>query len=467
MTRLKGKLFFMSEREIDKALSSGELTVSVYGLGGVGLAIATVWLRVGVRVIGVDIDKCKVEKLNRGIVEHPDRVVVETVAKAVSKGLFKATTNGVEASKHSDLKVVIVPLLVNDNGEPDFKPLDNAITCIAKGLKRGDVVVVETSVPPGTTVNRVKPLLESISGLKAEVDFGLAYSPERVMVERAVRDIEESYPKIIGGVGPRSNSIVKTLYERIARKGVIVLSSPTAAEFEKLAEGVYRDVNIALANELAKLAGTLGVDYEEAKIAANTQPYCHLHNPGPGVGGYCIPVYPYLLMYTARQKGIQLKLTSTARRVNEEQPEYIIDLTLKAIRELGIPPSKARIAVLGLAFRGDIGDSRITPVHDILKGLVKRGIRDIIVHDPLVKSDSVVRDLGLKLTSNLAEAVKGANIILILTRHSLYYKLTVEYLRDLSGNSRIGVVDAVHVLDPRFTPKNSLYIGTGRPLVKV
>jgi len=460
-------VFFMECREIKDLLASGNLCVSVYGLGGVGLAITAVWLRAGARVIGVDINDSKVDHLNEGIVDHPEIVVKETIQKAVREGRFKATTDGVNASKNSDIKIVIVPLLLTKSKEPDFTAIDSAVTSIARGLKRGDMVIIETSLPPGTTMYRIKPLLESIGGLKAEEDFGLAYSPERVMVGHAVRDIEEAYPKIVGGVGPRSSEVAKALYERIAKRGVIVVSNPTVAEFEKLAEGIYRDVNIALANELARLAQKLGVDYEEVKIAANSQPYCHLHDTGSGVGGYCIPVYPYLMLYSAVSNGIPLELTITARRINEEQPEYVVKLILDVIKELKLNYNDVKIAILGLAFRGDIGDSRVTPVHDILRGLAKSGIKNIVVHDPFVKNDIVVGELGLKLTSDLSEAVKDADIVAILTKHSLYRKLTAEYLRDLSGKDRICVVDAVHALNPKFTPKGSLYVGVGRPLVKV
>ncbi|RLE88933.1 MAG: nucleotide sugar dehydrogenase, partial [Thermoprotei archaeon] len=242
-------LLFEDKITLERRVREGALRVAVYGMGGVGLAIATVWLRVGAKVLGVDVDSDKVNRLNRGIIDHEEKVVIETLKNALEKKFFRATTDGILASKESDLKIVIVPLLLK-NGEPDFNPLIDATTKIGKGLKRGDVVVVETSVPPGTTEELVKEILERESGLRVEEDFGLAYSPERVMVGRAVKDIEERYPKIVAGIGPRSTNIVKTLYSLIASRGIIVMSSPRAAELEKLVEGAYRDVNIALANEV-------------------------------------------------------------------------------------------------------------------------------------------------------------------------------------------------------------------------
>ena len=153
------KPFFMDDRELKEAVTTGRVNIAVYGLGGVGLAIATVWLRAGAKVIGVDINKVKVDSINKGIIEHPEDVVRETIAKALLEGRFKATTNGVEASVNSQIKIVIVPLLLNEHKEPNFSAIDNAVTCIARGLKRGDIVIVETSLPPGTTMYRIKPCL--------------------------------------------------------------------------------------------------------------------------------------------------------------------------------------------------------------------------------------------------------------------------------------------------------------------
>ncbi|RLE87171.1 MAG: nucleotide sugar dehydrogenase, partial [Thermoprotei archaeon] len=316
------------------------------------------------------------------------------------------------------------------------------------------------TVPPGTTLNLGKPLLEKISGLKAEKDFGLAYSPERIMAGHALQDIEENYPKIVGAVGPRSLKAAKALYEVIAKKGVITLSSTTAAEFEKVAEGVYRDVNIALANELAKLAKLLNVDFEEVRKAANSQPFCHLHKPGVGVGGPCIPIYPYFVLHTATRFNLELQLTRLGRVINEHMPEYVANLTLEALTKLGLRAEEAKIAILGLAFRGDISDTRLTPTLDLIRFLESYGITDIIVHDPYVKSNPT----KYPMVRNLEEAVKGRHIIIIATDHSEYKSLRPSKILRLSKLERIAIIDGRHIIDFKENVGGKvIYVGVGRP----
>jgi len=289
-------LLALGENNIKEHLRKGLLTVAVFGLGHVGLPLACAWLRAGAKVIGVAKTNKKVNIVNRGenpLIDEPSLTPI--IRKYVMEKKFKATTNGEEAVKQANVILIAVPTNVkwDKTGKPiDLSILVYVLKTVAKGLGKGKLVIIESTVPPGTTLNLAKPLLEKISGLKAEEDFGLAYSPERIMVGHALQDIEEKYPKIIGAVGQRSLKAAKALYEVIAKKGVITLSSTTVAEFEKVAEGIYRDVNIALANELAKLAKLLKVDFEEVRKAANSQPFCHLHKPGIGVGGPCIPIDP-------------------------------------------------------------------------------------------------------------------------------------------------------------------------------
>ena len=437
-------LLFKDRRELENLLRKGDLRVAVYGMGGVGLAIATVWIRAGAKVLGVDIDDEKVRKLNRGIVTHAEEVVVNTLKNAIENELFRATTDGVWASKESDLKIVIVPLLLK-NGIPDFNPLKDAITKIGRGLKRGDVVVVETSVPPGTTEGLVREILERESSLKAEDDFGLAYSPERVMIGRAVEDIEERYPKIVAGIGPRSAKVVEALYSLIAKKGVIVLSNPKVAELEKLVEGVYRDVNIALANEIWRLCNELGVDYSEVLRAANSQPYCHLHKPGVGVGGICIPIYPQLLLWKAKKLSIDLELVMTARKLNEDQPRHVLHVIKKSIKSIRLN-SKAKIVIMGLSYRGDIGDTRMSPTYKLIDLMIKSGFKNIVVHDPYVKFDEKLTSKGIPLTSSLEEALHEADVIVIATDHSEYKELSKECLTSLVGKKDFILIDTKQVV---------------------
>jgi nucleotide sugar dehydrogenase len=405
-------------------LERGELSVAIYGLGYVGLALSAAWARAGARIIGVDVDVERIAALSNGVVEYVEDDVRRVVADAIKSGRMEVTTEGDVASIKSRVKIITVPVYLaatRPSIEVDFSAITSAAKAIAQGLKREDLVVVESSVPPGTTEEVVRPVLEE-SGLTAEDDFYLAYSPERVMVGHALKDIEENYPKVVAGVGPRSAEEAAALYRKIARKGVIKLSSVKAAEFEKLLEGVYRDLNIALANEMARLANALGISFAEARAAANSQPYSHVHKPGTGVGGSCIPVYPYFLLWTAERLGVELPLTALGRAENEAQPFRVAEAAIKAMIREGVNPAEAKIAVLGLAFRGDVDDTRRSPTYDLLQGLLDFGIRpaNVVVHDPYVRRDRVVEKLGIRLTADLKEALDGASLALIATDHSAY-----------------------------------------------
>ncbi|MCD6114476.1 MAG: nucleotide sugar dehydrogenase [Thermoprotei archaeon] len=457
-------LLELSENEIKAKLRKGEVRVAVFGLGHVGLPLACAWLKAGAYVIGVAKTERKVSLINEGINPLKDEpTLTPIVEKYVREGKFKATTDGVGAAKEADVIIIATPTSVkwNEPGKPlDLSILREVLETVGKGLSRGNIVIIEPTVPPGTTLNIAKPLLERISGLKVEEDFGLAYSPERIMTGHAFQDIVENYPKIIGGVGPKSSKVAKALYEVVAKKGVIVLSSPTAAELEKVAEGIYRDVNIALANELAKLSHILGIDFDEVRYAANSQPYCHLHKPGVGVGGYCIPIYPYFALHTASRFNLELQLTRLGRIINEHMPEYVANLALEALAKLNIRADKAKVAILGLAFRGNIGDTRLTPTLDLIRFLESYGITDIIIHDPHVENNPT----KYPLVKNLEEAVKGRHVVIVATDHNEYKGLKPSKILQLSKLKRIAIVDGRHAIDFRENVGGRVvYVGVGRP----
>ena len=457
-------IIFLDSFSIINKLKEGKIVFSVYGLGYVGLTLAAVWLRAGAKVIGVDIDLKKLEKIKKLEYKFPEEEIKEAIKAGFSQKRFMVTNDGIDASKKSDVKIVTVPVYLK-NGEPNLKAIEDVTYAIAKGLCKGDLVIIESSVPPGTTFH-IKKLLEETSGLNVEKDFGLGYSPERIYIGRGVKDIEERYPKIISGVGERSIKTIKVLYEHVCKKGTIVASSPIVAEVEKLFEGIYRDVNIALANELARLCCALNIDYREVRKLANSQPYCNLHLPGTGVGGACIPVYPIFVLSAARKCSEELMLVKLARKINSEQPQKIAELCLKAYEEIGVP--RPKICVLGLAFRGDIDDTRLSPTYSLIQSLLHR-IRDciIIVHDPYVIKDYFIEKHGLKLTSELKHALSGADMVILATNHSLYRSLSLKLIKIISGKEKVAVIDAHNMLsDWRNPPKGVIYVGSGRPWVK-
>jgi len=412
--------------------------VAVYGMGRIGSIIAASLLRNGYTVIGVDVDPERVERMSHGEPIFPNEPEIDSILnKAAVESRFRATTDGTGASKESKYKVVTVPVYLTHN-EPSYDSLKSAAQAIGGGLQREDLVSIESSVPLGTTRKVVLPLLESASSLKAEDDFLLSYSPERLFEGRGLQDLENNYPKVVSGIGPRSLAAAAAFYERIADKGILKLSSLETAEMEKLMEGVYRDVNIALANELSLISEKAGIDYWEAMAAANSQPYSNLHRPGAGVGGNCIPVYPYFLMRSAKCFEQPAEIIEEARELNELMPKHVVNkllmLFIKRRRNV------KHITVLGLAFRGNIDDDRASPTYNIVDRLENLGVT-VRVHDPYVKKPS----RSVNLIGDLAESLKGADGVIIATDHSAYKELTVAQILQMSGSDPL-IFDARGVL---------------------
>ncbi|MEM3446822.1 MAG: nucleotide sugar dehydrogenase [Candidatus Korarchaeum sp.] len=449
----------LSPSQLRRNLRSGKITVAVYGIGHVGAPILAAWVLAGARGIGVDKDEEKVAALERGESPVNEPCLTEVFKKARIEGRISATMDGRLASMESDVKIIAVPSLLSEDGEPDLSAIISVAESIALGLKRGDLVILESSVPPGTTRFLLKPLLEEKSGLSAGRDFGLAYSPERVSEGRALRDILESYPKIVGGIDEGSAKVTSILYSAIARRGVIKVSSELVAEFEKLAEGVYRDVNIALANELATLCRELGIDYEEVVKAANSQPYSNLHRAGTGVGGLCIPIYPKFLIWKAKSLGMSLELTSISRKINEGMPGKVAELVREGISRMGL--SDPKIAVLGLSFRGDIGDPRLSPTYELIRELLSTNFRNIVVHDPFIERDATLSSLGIPLIKDLEQVISGASVVVISTDHSLY-RMSVSELLSMSNEVKL-IVDGRDILEIDDIPDGVSYVGIGRP----
>ena len=449
--------------EIQERIEGGKLNIAVYGLGRVGLPIAAAWLRARQKVIGADISREVVNKINRGISPILDEPhIPEAVEKFVKEGKFKASTDLIKASEESEVKIIAVPTTSSKRGF-DGSALESALRNIGKGLKEGDGVSIECTVPPTTTEKWARNILEEESRLKAEEDFALVFSPERIYEGRALEDLEERYPKIVGGVGPRSTELFSILYSRIAKKGVLKMSSATAAELAKLFEGIYRDVNIALANELAKLCQTLDVGFTEIRGASNSQPFCHLHKPGVGVGGPCIPYYPHFILDAAAERDLPMPLIKVARTINEEMPKYTVSLAQEALKIIGKRFNDVKVAILGLAFRGNIADSRNSPTYDVID-LLEKFNAEMVVHDPFIDRDETLEKKGIKLVKFLEEAVIGASLIIIATDHKEYAEMDLNKIAGMV-NKPAAIVDGRNVLKVAQIPRGIYLTGVGRKII--
>jgi len=365
------------------AFENGEVPVAVYGLGKMGLPLAAVYAEVTGNVTGVDIDKSVVDRIRRGecpVEREPG--LSELIAELVEDGSLNASADSVAAAADAAVHVVIVPTLVDEDNQPDLSAVRAAVTDIAQGLDPDDLVIMESTLPPGTTETVLGPLIESESGLNSD-EFGLAFCPERTSSGRALRDIRGTHPKIVGGATEESTRAAVDIYEALVDNDVIPVSDATTAEMVKVFEGLYRDVNIALANELARFADELDRDVREAIAAANTQPYCDLHTPGPGVGGHCIPYYPYFIINWLTTDA---PLLETSRSINDAMPTFVADKALEGLAAKSIEPDDATALVLGLTYRAGVRETRASPAYGVCDRLSEAGV-DVLATDPLVDAD--------------------------------------------------------------------------------
>lgn len=435
-------------------------TIAVYGLGKMGLPLAAVLADHGARTIGVDVDDAVVDAVNEGtcpvenepglpelVDEYADRSSTASdgrrEATAATAGSLTATADGAGAASDADAMIALVPTVLDDEGRPDLSPLMAVASDVREGVEPGDLVITESTLPPGTTAGQFADAV-SPDGLEAGVDFGIAHCPERTASGRVLRDLTGSYPKIVGGLSEEGTAAVAALYETFNEPGVHPVESPTAAEAVKVFEGVYRDANIALANELARACEHWGISASETFEAANGQPYCHLHTPGCGVGGHCIPVYPHFV--ADRAPGTEL--VETARGVNEEMPTHTVALLETLLSDAGRDLSEATVLVLGVTYRAGVRETRYAPAIDVFEILRGEGA-EVLAHDPLLSLETI-RELGAKPV----EEVDGAHVyghgvdgLVLVTGHGEYGDLDLDGLAD--GMRTPVLVDGRNFFDER------------------
>jgi nucleotide sugar dehydrogenase len=371
-------------------------TVAVVGLGKIGLPLAVQYAQHSWHVIGCDINISVVEEINAGrshVQEEPE--LITDVPRLVHEGLLSATLDTTSAIREAHVVVVIVPVFIDAQHNVDFRSIDAATRAVGAGLKPGTLVIYETTLPVGTTSGRLRQLLEATSGLKSDHDFYLAYSPERVSSGSIFRDLR-TYPKVVGGINEESTAVAVQFYQSVLDAEVITMASTDDAEFVKLIETTYRDVNIALANEYARYADARGLNVTSAIAAANTQPYSHIHTPGVGVGGHCIPVYPYFLFANPEDRELHaqgaqhLALPRRARIINDEMAEYAVERIESVIGSL----SGLSVLILGVAYRGNVRETAFTSAKLLQEALIQHGAT-VYVDDPLFTEDEL-RSLGYR-----------------------------------------------------------------------
>lgn len=454
-------LLSLEPGEIAVRIRDGALTIGVIGLGWMGLPTACLYADAGARVLGADMNPKVVERINKGDSPIDETGLPTMLKKAVRAGKFTATTATEETAANSDILFIVVPTMIDRQKRADYSAVEDACASIGKGIKNGSLVIFESTCGPGVTERVVKGTIEKYSGLVAGQGFGMAYSPIRAMGGRALQDMQ-TYSKIVGAIDKKSLEAACAALSVIVKGELIRVRDIKTAELSKLFETIYRDVNIALANEFALLCEEVGVDYLETMRAANSQPYSHLHATGVGVGGHCLPVYPYLLATEAYALDAKLRIVLDARKINDLMPRHVAKLASDGLRICGKSLKRAKVVVLGISYRPNVKETRYSASLDLISILKKRGAR-VTAFDPLYNA-SEMESMGLTSEPTLRKAIEKADCSILTVTHDEFKKLdTIDLAAHMSKQGLI--IDCTGILDPTSVEKTGLvYRGTGRGL---
>ncbi len=400
-----------------------EKIIALFGLGYIGLPTAALLAKSGYEVIGVDINPQTVEKINSGISPIMEPGLEAIISDMVANKMLSATTDGVEAAVNSNVMIVVVPTPVDNNNCSDLTAVIAACETISKGLKKDDMVIIESTSPPYTCENVVIPILEK-SGLKSGKDFGVAYTPERALPNNTIYEMTHN-ARIIGGINPESSAQAAEIYGTITEGKVVTVKDTVTAEMVKLMENTYRDTNIALANELAMICESINIDVIEAIEAANYHPRVNIHSPGPGVGGHCLSIDPYFIVEIAKENGVPARLIQTAREINEHMPNHVASLVEDSLKNNGKSISSSTVGVLGVAYKGNVADYRETPSKTLIDTLNGLGAK-VLANDPYVDPE-IIRRMEAEPV-DLKEAL-NCDCVVLMTDHDDYRSITPEMIK--------------------------------------
>jgi UDP-N-acetyl-D-mannosaminuronic acid dehydrogenase len=419
--------------ELSYKIKNKTATIGVIGLGYVGLPVACMFAKSGFNVIGLDIKEERNEMINKGIspIEGKEPGLSALVQETVNSGFLKATSN-YENLALADIVLIDVETPVDENNIPQYKALQAACDGLAKVMKDGVLVIVESTIAPGTIDRLVRPKLEEKSGKKSKKDFFLGACPERVMPGKLLENLKKM-SRVCGGETSATSSIMVELYRMIVEADLDT-SDPVTAELTKTAENTYRDVQIAFANELAMICEVAGADFMRVRELVNKSPGRNVLLAGAGVGGHCIPKDPWLLAYGGQNK-VPLRLIPAARAINDSMPNHMVDLVIDALSENGKKIEDAKVGVLGYAYLEESDDTRNSPSEVLVSELASKGAQ-VIIHDPYV----------LEYKGNLYSKTTGCDVIVLMVAHHGYREISLEKLRK-SLRTPI-IVDGRNVFNP-------------------
>ncbi len=429
--------------QFKKKIQQKKARIGIVGLGYVGLPLAVLFAKKGFKVEGIDLDATKVSRLNRGQSYVLD-ISSKDLKKVVRSGNLRASADYRNAGS-LDAVIICVPTPLNKTKEPDISHVIKVTESLSKYLHKGQLIVLESTTYPGTTEEIMLPLLEK-TGLSAKKDFFLAFSPERIDPGNKNFSTED-IPKVVGGFGLESTAAAGALYGAVMKK-IVPVSSTRTAEMAKLLENTFRSVNIGLINEMALLCHKFGVDIWEVIEAAKTKPFGFMpFYPGPGIGGHCLPIDPLYLSWKSRKHHFRAEIIELAARVNHSMPERVVERIREILKSSGKPLKKARVLVLGAAYKRDIDDARESPAIDVMAHLIKQGAV-VSYSDPFVKT--VMAGSSRLASTKLSQAmIQRQDCVVILTDHSGFDYLSVVKHSEV-------ILDTRNVLR-KFAPKTNLF----------
>lgn len=400
--------------ELLKKIENKEIVVGVVGLGYVGLPLAVEKAKAGFKTIGFDVQKSKVDMVNEGH-NYIGDVVDDDLKKIVEMGMLQATSD-FSFVKNVDFIAICVPTPLDKHQQPDISYVRSSAEAIAKHLKKGTMVVLESTTYPGTTEELLKPILES-SGLKCGEDFYLGFSPERVDPGNKQFKTKNT-PKVVGAIGDDAREVIASMYRAVLEGDVYEVSSPAVAEMEKILENTYRNINIGLANEMAILCNKMGIDYWEVVDAAKTKPYgFQAFYPGPGLGGHCIPLDPYYLSWKAREYGFHTSMIESSMMVNDRMPEYCVERSMAILNRHKKALNGSKVLVLGVAYKNDIDDYRESPAIRVIDELKKAGA-DVDFYDPWIAEYKDKGEIHRGIEGIDEKIIAAYDIVVITAAHS-------------------------------------------------
>ncbi|MED7787562.1 nucleotide sugar dehydrogenase [Francisella sp. 19X1-34] len=422
-------------------IKNKEIVIGVVGLGYVGLPLAVEKALAGFKTIGFDVQEAKVELVNRGK-NYIGDVVDEHLSDVVDRGLLSATTD-FSFIGDVDFIALCVPTPLDEYQQPNISYVRESAKEIAKYLKKGVMVVLESTTYPGTTEELLKPILEEGSGLKCSEDFYLGFSPERVDPGNKFFKTKNT-PKVVGAIGDDARDIISEVYRQVLESEVFVTSTPAVAEMSKILENTYRNINIGLANEMAILSERMGINYWEVVEAAKTKPFgFQAFYPGPGLGGHCIPLDPYYLSWKAREFGFHTSMIEASMMVNDRMPEYCIERVSRILNKYEKPINGSKILVLGVAYKNDIDDYRESPMLPIIRMLENLGAT-VKFYDPYISKYNYKssRKVGLKELNE--ECLQESDLVFVGSNHSNidynFVQRNAKFIFD-SKNAMVSVVN--------------------------